>query len=407
MPSLPPLHGPGAHDHRPPSESRILRRPLGCDRATLLDDPINRRRPKTLKDVSGTTTPSTPPTRASSVADASTTPLSWGQLQTPSRHLAGAAAIATPSSRCSDASSTVFSQQGQGTSRRFGTPSHAGRSWRQGEKIGSGNFGTVYKALDKTTGNIFAVKVSEICDGDEQHQEVIRRELTINKKLRHKHIVSFLGYEYTDQRLFIYLEYVAGGSLRSMLNEFGPLDDALLPKAAKGILEGLNYLHNHDPPVVHRDLKGSNVLVDLNFRVKIADFGCSRCDSNSQSFNSYGSALWMAPEVVCGGHGRKADMWSFGCVFIEMTTAKDPWGPGAFDNLMHALREIGTQDRTPPVPEGLGVSARDFLGHCLQRAPADRFTAADLLDHEFIVDASRLSSRTSKRGDGLRDEFGF
>jgi serine/threonine protein kinase len=259
----------------------------------------------------------------------------------------------------------------------------------------------VYKAQDKSTGQIFAVKVARMRDGeDKKHFETLQRELEICRGLRHRHIVSCLGHEYqtNTQSLFIFLEYVAGGSLRHMLSEFGPLEGRLLQKATRGVLKGLNYLHTNMPPVVHRDLKGSNVLVDLNYCVKLADFGCSKCDVHTQTFTTHGSILWMAPEVMQGGgYGRMADIWSFGCVLIEMMTAGDPWGTGAFTNPMQAAYAIAASDRTPPLPEGQSEGVRELLTSCLRRAPDARPTTAQLLKAEFIQDVSKPGSRQSTR----------
>jgi len=271
------------------------------------------------------------------------------------------------------------------------SPSSVSRShskvlkWRQGEEIGSGSYGHVHMAQCKSTGHMFAVKVARILDDEEKFCEKLHQELDICKNLRHRNIVECLGHEFVNHRLYIYLEYVAGGSLRHMLNKFGPLEMPLLVKATRGMLKGLNYLHKRNPPVVHRDLKGANVLIDLKFCVKLADFGCSKCDAMSKSFSKVGSIHWVAPEVLQdAGHGRKGDIWSLGCVILEMATAADPWGVGAFDNIMQAMSVIALSQRTPPIPDALPESARDLVGTCLQRRPEDRCSASQLLQHPFV-----------------------
>merc|ERR1712000_717756 len=120
--------------------------------------------------------------------------------------------------------------------------------------------------------------------------------------------------------------YVAGGSLRGRLDEFGPLPPGPYQKATRGLLKGLKYLHGQSPCVVHRDLTGANVLVEGTYHVKLADFGCSkRCDQ-TQSFTTVGSLPWSAPEIWQNlGHGRAQDIWSFACTLIEMATAENPW----------------------------------------------------------------------------------
>mmetsp|Transcript_60843 Transcript_60843/g.111499 ORF Transcript_60843/g.111499 Transcript_60843/m.111499 type:complete len:514 (+) Transcript_60843:63-1604(+) len=287
-------------------------------------------------------------------------------------------------------------------------------NWRRGEEIGSGTYGRVYMAQCKTTGKIFAAKVAKIRDEeDKKRAEKQQHELDIIKDLRHRHIVACLGHEFSNKCLYIYLEYVPGGSLRRMLNDFGALEEPLLIKATRGIAKGLNYLHRREPPVVHRDLKGANVLVDLNFCVKLADFGCSKRDDMTQSFSKVGSIHWVAPEVLQnGGHGRKADIWSLGCVVIEMATAADPWGSDAFDNIYAAVHMMSTTNRRPPIPDCLTESGRDFVDRCLQRQPDQRPNAGELVEHALVTDSlgdqtvrsshsNTSSTRASTAGSGV------
>jgi len=273
------------------------------------------------------------------------------------------------------------------------TPTSAGTDrgqvmkWRQGDEIGAGSYGHVYMAQCKSTGNQFAVKVARIRDSEEEKFcEKLQKELDICKDLRHRHIVACLGHEFINRRLYIYLEYVPGGSLRHMVNQYGALQAPLLKKATRGMLKGLNYLHELTPPVAHRDLKGANVLIDLQFCVKLADFGCSKqCHDMSMSFSKVGSMHWVAPEVLQdAGHGRRADIWSLGCVLIEIATAADPWGPKAFDNIMQAMHVISSSERTPPIPDALPDSARSLIRQCVQRSPEERPSASRLLLHPFL-----------------------
>jgi len=333
--------------------------------------PAHRRYAKT--DSSSTLSPSIASMASTAVPSAARTP-----------------SAATPTS-CSGCTAFASSASTAGS-----TPTHSemvnsiGGAWRKGDELGSGAFGSVYMAQDAETGFLFAVKVSRTVDNSDQdrkYSEKLQHELDICRGLRHRHIVTCLGHEYVDCRLHIFLEYVAGGSLRRMLDRFGPFDDRLLRKAVQGLLEGLDFLHTHSPPVVHRDLKGANVLVDQHFCVKLADFGCSKCDVNTQSFTSVGTVCWMAPEVVMqeGGHGRKADIWSLGCVVIEMATAADPWGKGVFDNWMHAFNVIRSPGRMPPIPDTLSDTSQDLVRCCLQRSPEERPCASQLLRHDMLL----------------------
>lgn len=257
--------------------------------------------------------------------------------------------------------------------------------WKKGEKIGVGSHGAVFKALNLSNGHIFVVKESIVNDKD--YHDKLKVELDICKDLVHHNIVRCLGHECIEHHLYVQLEYISGGSLKGFLSEFGALDVELMPQAMRHLLEGLRYLHSRSPPVVHRDIKSANVLVGQDFCLKLADFGCSKRDDITTSFTTTGSVLWMAPEVIRGnkgGHGRKADIWSLGCVFIEMATAEKPWGEKAFDNILQAMRHIEGSESSPAIPNTLPAPAHDLITQCVQRDPHHRPKASELLAHEFI-----------------------
>jgi len=260
--------------------------------------------------------------------------------------------------------------------------------WTRGDVVGFGSLGTVFQAMDQTSGKVFAVKEVQINTDDEadmKFKKELENEISIVKDLKHPRIVSYLGHDYMNGCLYIYLEYMAGGSLAQVLAQFGALDESLLVLYARELLEGLEYLHTRQPPVVHRDVKGANVLVGLDCRVKLADFGCSKRTQDTWSCTMKGSIPWMAPEVIKHtGYGRSADVWSFGCVLIEMAAGSNPWGK--FDNPMAAMCKIAMSSLTPPVPEFLSTECRGFVGLCVQRDPAARPTASKLLEHELVRD---------------------
>jgi len=320
------------------------------------------------------------------------------------RRMDGAAAAATPISTPCDSPpmasrmtsvtfmDTVITSPQSSAGRSDGAASHIegqeGVAWIRGCRLGCGSYGTVYKAMQKETGRIFAVKEAPLGE-DKPGGERARldSELQICRSLRHPNIVSYLGHVFTDRCLDIFLEYVPGGSMASILSEFGALEDPSLRRATKGMLQGLSYLHHRNPPVVHRDIKAANLLVDLDFRVKIADFGCSKCSVATESFTTVGSIPWMAPEVMLlqEGHGRKADIWSVGCTVIELATAEKPWGKGAFDNMMYAVQHIALTEATPPIPEVLHSDGQDMVERCVRRSMQERPCTEELLQDPFLI----------------------
>ncbi|GFH31787.1 protein kinase domain-containing protein, partial [Haematococcus lacustris] len=144
------------------------------------------------------------------------------------------------------------------------------------------------------------------------------QELELYKQLAHKHVVGYLDHHYEPRSstLYIFLEYVPGGSISSMLERFGRFSEELVRNYTRQLLLGLEYLHACK--VVHRDLKGGNALVTRDGVVKLADFGASKAfqgDTITDGMKSIkGSVFWMAPEVIKGtGYNSKADVWSLGC----------------------------------------------------------------------------------------------
>lgn len=260
--------------------------------------------------------------------------------------------------------------------------------WVRGELVGRGSLGCVWKALNRKSGQLMAVKevvVDSRDQEDERFRKDLQNEIDLYKDLQHVNIVSYLGNDYVDGRLYIYLEYMPGGSIAQVLSQFGALDEKLVARYTRDLLLGLSYLHTRSPPVLHRDVKGANILVGLHCTVKLSDFGCSKRSAGTMVHTLRGSIPWMAPEIMRqSSYGRKADIWSLGCVLIEMSTATAPWGP--FDNHLAAMVRIAMSEETPPVPGHLSVPCRDFIAHCTRRTPEERPSAAQLLAHDFVAE---------------------
>lgn len=137
--------------------------------------------------------------------------------------------------------------------------------------------------------------------------------------------MTFFGSEWNKEFLKIYMEFVDGGSIASLIKTYNPFTENIAARYTKQILEGLEYLHYHK--VVHWDIKGANVLVTRNGVVKLSDFGSAKriC---SYEVSMIGTIAWMAPEVIAAkGYNWFADIWSLGCTVYEMLTGKPPfWG---------------------------------------------------------------------------------
>ncbi|KAF9270149.1 Pkinase-domain-containing protein [Marasmius fiardii PR-910] len=269
--------------------------------------------------------------------------------------------------------------------------------WARGELIGEGSYGRVYLALNATTGEIIAVKQVEIVRSHSESQdrrrlrdvaEALRLEKNTLKHLDHPHIVRFLGFEETSNCLSIFMEYVSGGTIGSWLSRYGPFEQELTKHFTNQILLGLNYLHGRG--IIHRDLKADNILVETAGVCKISDFGISKQadEAEGRAFTGMrGTVYWMAPEVLEpreGGYDVKIDIWSAGCVILEMWSAKRPWHGEA---MVPVLMKVSQRKLHPPLPPDIKLSqeAFDFWRKCFIVEPTERPTAAELLLHPYLV----------------------
>eukprot|EP00039_Didymoeca_costata_P027438 m.18391 g.18391 ORF g.18391 m.18391 type:complete len:544 (-) comp6300_c0_seq2:155-1786(-) len=275
--------------------------------------------------------------------------------------------------------------------RRKGMEARAPTRWTRGKLLGSGAFGQVYLALDNSTGEEFAVKQVEIQGelGAENIKEVqsLEQEITLLKNLRHERIVTYYGTERTSTYLAIFMEYIPGRSIHTRLREYGAFREEVVRKYTRQVLEGIHYLHSHG--IIHRDIKGANVLADANGNVKLADFGASKrlqSIKTMMGFKSiHGTPYWMSPEAITTGVnvGRETDIWSTGALVVEMLTTKPPF---ADCEPMAALFKIGQADTdfSKIIPQNASPSCRAFLVLCFKRDPKDRPTAKILLNNAFV-----------------------
>lgn len=182
------------------------------------------------------------------------------------------------------------------------------------------------------------------------------------------------------------------GNLPSIYKRYGALHEKTIKVYAKQILCGLQFLHENG--VIHKDIKGANILIHKDGTVKLSDFGCSsdiektiHTVQNPVQAGLKGSVPWMAPEVVAEtGFGRRSDIWSFGCTILEMATGKMPWSQYSFDNPFALMMKIALTEETPEIPDFLSAELKDFIGLCLKRKQEDRPHAAELLQHKFLAD---------------------
>ncbi|KAH1060691.1 hypothetical protein GLYMA_02G165800v4 [Glycine max] len=197
------------------------------------------------------------------------------------------------------------------------------------ENIGTGSFGTVLRA--DWRGSDVAVKILKVQGFDPGRFEEFLKEVSLMKRLRHPNIVLLMGAVIQPPKLSIVTEYLSRGSLYELLhmpNVGSSLSEKRRLSMAYDVASGMNYLHQMRPPIVHRDLKSPNLLVDDSYTVKVCDFGLSRTKANTflSSKTAAGTPEWMAPEVIRGElSSEKCDVFSFGVILWELVTLQQPW----------------------------------------------------------------------------------
>ncbi|KAI0302168.1 hypothetical protein BC826DRAFT_966178 [Russula brevipes] len=280
-----------------------------------------------------------------------------------------------------------------------------GIKWIKGALIGAGSFGKVYLGMDATNGLLMAVKQVEVPSTASDERKIsmtdaLEREIELLKDLQHANIVQYLYSSSDDEFFNIFLEYVPGGSVAALLRNYGAFEEPLVRNFVRQILEGLHYVHERG--IVHRDIKGANVLVDNKGGIKISDFGISKkLEDNLMPGNRLhrpslqGSVYWMAPEVVKQvAYTKKADIWSVGCLIVEMLTGEHPW---AQLNQMQAIFKIGSFSAKPPIPSDISTDAQNFLDLCFELDHEVRPSAGDLLVHSW------LKKKAGTKGPRFRD----
>ncbi|KAJ3424488.1 sterile20-like kinase [Anaeramoeba flamelloides] len=251
------------------------------------------------------------------------------------------------------------------------------------EELGKGSYGSVYKARQKGTGEIVAVKMISL--EEDEGLDDIKIEIEILKKCKHKNIVKYIGTYFKEETLWIVMEYCGGGSVSDLCQilEKG-LTEQQIAAIMYGSLEGLNYFHSNRK--IHRDIKGGNILLNDKGDVKLADFGVSAQLTKTMSKRNtfIGTPYWMAPEVIQDyqNYDSRADIWSLGITAIELAEIVPP---RCDIHPMRVLFIIPKKD-PPKLKNSRKYSKEfnDFIAKCLVKNYEKRPKSKQLLKHPFI-----------------------
>ncbi|KAL9959145.1 hypothetical protein ACROYT_G036235 [Oculina patagonica] len=253
------------------------------------------------------------------------------------------------------------------------------------EKVGGGTYGDVFKARVISTGELAAVKVVKVEPGDDF--ELIQQEIAMMQNCQHPNIIQYIGSYIRRDKLWIAMEFCGAGSAQDIYCMTGPCSEPQISFICVETLKGLAYLH--DKNLMHRDIKGANILLTTQGNIKLADFGiAARISETMTKRKSFiGTPYWMAPEMAAverlGGYDLKCDIWAVGITAIELAELQPPM----FDlHPMRALYNIGKRSFVPPTlkeKDKWSPELHSFLKTALQKNPKKRPTADKMLTHPF------------------------
>lgn len=263
------------------------------------------------------------------------------------------------------------------------------------EVVGNGTYGQVYKGRHVKTGQLAAIKVMDVTEDEE---EEIKQEINMLKKYsHHRNIATYYGAFIkksppgNDDQLWLVMEFCGAGSVTDLVKNTkgNALKEDCIAYICREILRGLSHLHAHK--VIHRDIKGQNVLLTENAEVKLVDFGVSaQLDRTVGRRNTFiGTPYWMAPEVIAcdenpdATYDYRSDIWSLGITAIEMAEGAPPLCD------MHPMRALFLIPRNPPPKlksKKWSKKFIDFIDTCLIKNYMNRPPTEPLLKYPFIRD---------------------
>jgi hypothetical protein len=258
-------------------------------------------------------------------------------------------------------------------------------------EIGKGASGSVYRAKDVASGDVVAIK--QMVLEDQARDDIVLNEIMIMQDSRHPNIVNFVNAFLLEGTLWVAMELVEGGALGDLITKRGPLKEAQVAVVCRHTLEALEYLHTRPNPIIHRDIKGDNILIGRGGEVKLTDFGFGAQLGKAGAVGEQqivGTTNWMAPEVCRGRrYDMRVDIWSLGVMATELFDGEPPY---ANETTIKTMFLIATKGRPPfQKPDAMSDQFKDFVTQCTIMDPEKRPDSSSLMGHPFLKQTADLS----------------
>lgn len=249
------------------------------------------------------------------------------------------------------------------------------------DSLGEGSTSHVYKALERVSGRLVALKVFLKSNMDMKKLTAMRNEVHIMRQLHHENIVAFYDFFQDDLRYYISMEYIQKGSLLKLISATSVMNENAARKIFTQLINTLDYLHNK-MNIAHRDVKLENILLDQNWNVKLIDFGLSGVFSPQDPFftNACGTPTYVAPELINNiKYTASVDVWAAGVVLYILTTGFLPFADQEYSRLASLIL-----NSTPKYPENLSESLKNLISSMLSKEASNRISAREILDSEWV-----------------------
>ena len=252
-------------------------------------------------------------------------------------------------------------------------------------KVGEGSFGVVFKAKYKKTGCIYAIKsIDKKNKTNQEGRSYFKREIEIMYKIRHPNIVRLYTHFEDDHYCYFVMEYISKGNLYSLLEKQRKkcFDAKLVAHYIRDLMSAVYYLHQMDPPIIHRDIKLENVLLHEDGTIKLTDFGWSNYICDDEVRDTFcGTPVYLPPEMIKRKeHDHNVDIWCIGVLIFELISGKLPWDTTNKATLEESIMKVNIN-----WPSDMSPNVKDVIGKILKFKPSDRLQIENIFKHPYFT----------------------